>query len=92
MVRISEMTSIKLGTGFDNPHVKERPAMLPVLDIGRANGFCPIVFGLRREGFDTAATFPRDVFGAVTCHRWSTLSRMTLLPAPSRFHIGVFWL
>ena len=74
MVRISEMTSIKLGTRFDNLHVKERPAMLPVLGIGHANGFCPIVFGLRREGFDTAATFPHDVFGAVTCYRWSTLS------------------
>ena len=63
------MTSFKLGTGFDKRHIKERcPAVLPVLGIGRANGFRPIVFGLQRGGFDTAPTFPLDVFGAVACY------------------------
>jgi len=61
------MTNYKVGTGFDNRHVKERPAVLPVLGIGLANGVCPIAFGLQRGGFDTAPTFPRDVFSAVTC-------------------------
>jgi len=47
--------------------LKSGPPWLPVLGIGRANGFRPVAFGLQRGGFDTAPTFPRDVFGAVTC-------------------------
>jgi len=37
--------------------LKSCPAVLPMLGIGRANGFRPIAFGLQRGGFNTAPTF-----------------------------------